>query len=216
MNKVSYTSFRLITMLFDKMLKSRNKCRVYITLHHRDDFSLPHNRKKMGYGAYNWSILICPKVSTGGDSFAYDVTNVPEPDSFLKFESNPDREWRYRQKPHVDPTNCSTMVERIMIGKIPNDITYAGIQHLLETIPIKQNDAHHKQTGVRWIVQAIHKLQNTILLAEVFSIREFMDEAVKLAEERLRLGSSVPELTDYAERPQGTENSDMSPPSSGG
>ncbi|KAJ5380794.1 uncharacterized protein N7496_003222 [Penicillium cataractarum] len=202
-------------MLFDRRIKNRNKRRVYITLHHRDDLSLPHNRKKMGYGAYNWSIIITPKVSTGADSFAYDVTNVPEPDAFFKFESNPDREWRYRQKPHVDPTNCSTLVKKILIGKIPNDITYSLIQYLLETIPITENDTHHKQTGVRWIVHAIHKLQHTVLLAEMFSIREFMDEAIKLADERLRLGSSVPEVTDFTKRPPSTNYSDMSPPSSG-
>lgn len=198
-------------MLFDKTIKNRNKRRVYITLHHRDDLSLPHNRKKMGYGAYNWAIVISPKVSMGGDSFAYDVTNVPEPDSFPKFESNPDREWRYRQKPHVDPANCSTIVKKIMIGKIPNDITYSLIQSCLESIPIEQNDTHHKQTGVRWIVLAIHKLQHTVLLAEKFSIREFIDEAVKLTDERLRLGPSVPEVTDYTKQPQSIEESAGSP-----
>jgi hypothetical protein len=195
-------------MMFDKPTK--NKRRVYITLHHRDDLSLPRNRKKMGYGAYNWAIVISPKVSMGGDSFAYDVTNVPEPDSFLRFESNPNREWRYRQKPHVDPTNSSTMVKKIMIGKLPNDITYSLIQSFLESIPIPQNDTHHKQTGVRWIIQAIQKLQDTVLLADRFSIREFMDEAIKLADERLQLGSSVPEITDYAKRPQSTDYSDIS------
>ncbi|KAJ5906028.1 uncharacterized protein N7473_002944 [Penicillium subrubescens] len=195
-------------MIFDKTTK--NKRRVYITLHHRDDLSLPRNRKKMGYGAYNWAIVISPKVSMGGDCFAYDVTNVPEPDSFLRFDSNPNREWRYRQKPHVDPTNSSTMVKKIMIGKLPNDITYSLIQSFLESIPILQNDTYHKQTGVRWIIQAIQKLQDTVLLADKFSIRMFMDEAIKLADERLQLGSSVPEITDYTKRPPSTDYSDIS------
>lgn len=205
-----FTQLSQASMMFDRTTKNRNKRRVFITLHHRDDLSLPHNRRRMGYGAYNWAILITPKVSAGNDCFAYDITNAPEPDALPRFESKPNLDWRYRQKPHVNPNNCSNLVVKIMIGKIPNDITYAHIQSFLESIPIPEIGTHHKQTGVRWIVCAIHKLQHSVL-SEQFNIREFMEEAIKLADARLRFGSSVPEITDYTRRPQSTDYSDISP-----
>ncbi|KAJ5168689.1 uncharacterized protein N7482_004283 [Penicillium canariense] len=60
-------------------------------------------------------------------------------------------------------------------------------------------DAHHKQTGVRGVVCAIRKLQKSIL-AEQFSIRQFMSDTVIFAYKRLNLGMPLPERANYTKR----------------
>jgi hypothetical protein len=60
-------------------MMTRNKRRVVVALYHRDRLSLGDNRKRLGYEAYHWGILIMPKKPrTGGrlDCNAYDATDT--------------------------------------------------------------------------------------------------------------------------------------------
>jgi hypothetical protein len=53
----------------------RNKPRVMLTIHYRDELSLGDRRLRLGYATYRWGILIRPKKRKSPDSTGYDVSN---------------------------------------------------------------------------------------------------------------------------------------------
>lgn len=86
-----------------------------------------------------------------------------------------------------------------MIGKVPNEITYADIRALLEVIPVPQKGALPEQNCVTWTRTAICKLQENGLV-EQFALDRFMDKSLAFADQRLHNTDSTPTYINYTGR----------------
>ncbi|OQE84073.1 hypothetical protein PENNAL_c0029G07002 [Penicillium nalgiovense] len=99
----------------------------------------------------------------------------------------------------VRQTDQDSLLGRVMIGKVPHEVTYAQIRDLLESIPLPQKDALPEQNCVTWTRAAINKLQDNSL-AEQFELDRFMDKSLAFADQRLHTGCT-PTSINYTTRP---------------
>lgn len=176
-----------------------NKRQVFVTIQYRDELSLGENRQKLGYAAYNWGILISPKVSAGKDCYAFDVSDAARPDPETRVDCNPNRDWVFRSKPNVDPLFSGHVLGRVMIGKVPNDIGTSAIEARLAAIPLPEKEAVPEQNCVSWTMSAIQALQE-IRLAEQFDLKEFMAYAIRYADQRLKAVDATANVVNYTRR----------------
>ncbi|KAH8425148.1 uncharacterized protein LDX57_002897 [Aspergillus melleus] len=137
----------------------RNKRQVWVSLHSRGALSLGANRTQLGYAAFHWGILISPKVSTGADCHAYDVTDSIILDSNSRTNLNSQNDWRFRHNPNDDLERNAGILGMVMIGKVPNDVSYDEIETHLASLPLPDKDAQPAQNCVTWTMAAIGKLQ---------------------------------------------------------
>ncbi|KAJ5458912.1 hypothetical protein N7530_010856 [Penicillium desertorum] len=175
----------------------RNKRRVFLSLHHRNSLSLGGNRQRCGYAAYHWGIFISPKSPSRPDCYAFDVSNGVVLDPVHRVNLNEEGNWHFREK--VNNPDQDSLLGRVMIGKVPHEVTYAQIRDLLESIPLPQKDALPEQNCVTWTRAAIRKLRENGL-AEQFDLDRFMDESLAFADQRLHTGST-PTSINYTTRP---------------
>ncbi|KAF2789405.1 hypothetical protein K505DRAFT_253434 [Melanomma pulvis-pyrius CBS 109.77] len=150
----------------------RNKRRVYVSIHHRDELSLGENRVRLGYEAFHWGILITPKSSRGPDSLAFDIFDVAVLDPISRQDTNPNRNWIFRPKTRVDSMRSGRLLGRVLIGKVPNNTTDVQIQSVLATVPVPVNGATPQQSCVTWTLAAVAALQNAGL-ARQFDVSQF-------------------------------------------
>lgn len=158
-----------------------NKRRIIISIHHRDQFSLGEHRTRLGHAAYHWGILIQPKNPKGSDSDAYDVTDAAIVDPLTRQNLNPNHDWHFRPKVGVNPHNSGRLLGRVMIGKMPNNVTNADIEHILRSVPLPVKNASPEQNCVTWTLAAIQALQQ-YGLAEAFDKDQFMLQALQCAD----------------------------------
>jgi len=158
-----------------------NKRRLYVSIHHRDESSLGDNRVRLGYNAFHWGILITPKKSNGPDSLAFDVSDGAKPDPVTRQDTNSDYNWIFRSKTQVDPIRSGRLIGRVLIGKVPNNITDLQIQSILATVPLPVKDATPQQSCVTWVISAITSLQNAGI-ARRFDVSQFMVWALTYAD----------------------------------
>jgi hypothetical protein len=155
-----------------------NKRRVILTIHHRDELSLGSNRTQLGYAACHWGILIQPKKPKGSSSNAYDVSNGAKPDPITRQDLNPNFEWRFRTSLRVNHRLSGHLLGRVMIGKVPNNVTDAQIEAILGAVPLPVKNATPEQNCVTWILAAIRALQQHGL-AEAFDVNQFLASALQ-------------------------------------
>ncbi|KAJ6160089.1 hypothetical protein N7497_004626 [Penicillium chrysogenum] len=86
-----------------------------------------------------------------------------------------------------------------MIGKVPNEVTYAQINGLLAAIPLPQKGALRVQNCVTWTKDAIWKLQENGLV-EKFDVGQFMDDSLDFADKRIRSPELTPTSINYTAR----------------
>lgn len=160
-----------------------NKRRVMVTIHYRDELSLRDNRARLGLSAYHWGILIQPKNPKGLDSNAYDVSDGARPDPMARQDLNPSRDWHFRAKLGVSPILSGRLLGKVMVGKVPNNVTDANMEDLLRKVPLPIKNTG--QNCVTWTLATIQALQKG-KLAEDFDVNEFMTKALGLADEWLQ------------------------------
>lgn len=148
------------------------------------------------YEAFHWGILITPKTSSGPDSLAFDVSDAAVPDPVLRLDRNPHRNWMFRPKARVDPVRSGRLIGRVLIGKVPNNITDLQIQSILATVPLPVNGATPRQSCVTWILAALIALQNTGI-ARKFDVSQFIVWALSYADHAL-VSANALSIYDYA------------------
>ena len=193
-----------------------NKRRVFVSLHHRNALSIRENRKRLHYAAYHWGILISPKnlshddddhhhhhhafdVSDGIIQYAATATETTTTTTMESTDLNIDGNWHFRAEPNVNLADKPHLLARVMIGKLPREVSYADIHTLLEKIPLPQKDALPVQNCVSWTRAAIRTLQENGL-AEKFDIDAFMDKALGFADQRLREYTTTSSCMNYTTR----------------
>lgn len=182
-------------------MKKRNKRRVFITWHHRHEFSIGENRQRFGSAAYHWGVLISPKKSVTRDCYAYDVSDGPHPDPMTGVDHNPNRDWVFRAKPNVNPMLSGHLLGRIMIGKVPRSVTHAEIQTCLESIPLPRKGVLPEENCVSWVKSAVRRLQEKGL-AERFDIDRLVADSLAFADQRMESPNSTANIINYTSRPK--------------
>ncbi|KAJ5138859.1 uncharacterized protein N7515_003707 [Penicillium bovifimosum] len=132
----------------------RNKRRVFLSIQHRNSLSVGENRQRLGYAAYHWGILICPKRSKASSCYFFDVSDgVLLEDSPNRVNLNPEFNWLFREKQISVPTTSArllgmVMIGKVMIGKVPNEVTWEQIRGLLAAVQVPKNNAVPEQNCV--------------------------------------------------------------------
>lgn len=185
-----------------------SKRRVFVSLHHRNALSIRENRQRLHYAAYHWGILISPKSPNEDENesnhYAFDVSDnmVQHPTTTAQTQSvglNTDATWHFRAEANANPDDKPRLLGRVMIGKLPNKVSYTDIHSLLEQIPLPQKGTIPEQNCVTWTRAAICTLQEKGL-AEKFDLESFMDKALAFADHRLREYASTPSRINYTTR----------------
>ena len=160
---------------------TRNKRRIVVALYHRDRLSLGDNRKRLGYEAYHWGILVMPKKPPRTDGRpgcnAYDATDITVTDPKTRRDLNPDNDWFFRPQHHINPSSTGRLIGRIIVGKLPRNVADSDIDNLLAEVPLPVKDASPTQSCVSWALGALSALQASGL-AWSFDVGQFRDWAL--------------------------------------
>jgi hypothetical protein len=128
-----------------------------------------NNKLKTTPSQYHWSIWIEPKRAPDtGTSFAL-ADSLPHASVANPFG------WRLEVNHHAAPP--PRMLGRIMIGKVPEDVSRESIEEALREVPLPCDPGSRVSDGADWIQGALDVLQGCGA-AETFSIEAFMADAM--------------------------------------
>ncbi|KAJ5706321.1 hypothetical protein N7536_002010 [Penicillium majusculum] len=177
----------------------RNKRRVFLSIQHRNSLSVGENRQRLGYAAYHWGILICSKKSKASSCYFFDMSDgVLLEDSPNRVNLNPEFNWLFREKQISVPTTSARLLGMVMIGKVPNEVTWEQIHGLLAAVQVPKNNAVPEQDCVSWAKAAVCKLQEKGLTAKYnLDLDLLMDRSLAFADERIRNPESTPISIDF-------------------
>lgn len=168
-----------------------------VALSHRDHFSHGNSRRIFGYEAYHWGVIVMSEASQGLACDVFDATDTSEINLATFRLTNPTMDWWYRVQERIDPTFNSKLVGRIVVGKVPDEISGAEIRQLFARVPLPAKNTAPQEGCVTWTVNAIGALQSRGWVPD-FDIDVFKDWALAYADERMRgLDSREPSVVHY-------------------
>ncbi|KAJ5143671.1 uncharacterized protein N7515_002458 [Penicillium bovifimosum] len=129
---------------------------LYLEVHNRNELSLGDSRRRLGFSAYHWTILLSDKENK--HFHVYDVTDGSSPDCVTR-EPKPDHEWTYRARNDVDPDTCESRLVRMTIGEVRAGLGPEIIKGLLQSVPLPVKGAVPEQSCVTWTKVALCKLR---------------------------------------------------------
>lgn len=189
------------------MMRTRNKPRIFITLHPRGKNSLGENRTRLGYSAYHWGILISPKNKVTHPTSAsqsptspsalhthFDVTDSLYADPVTgEVKEN----WRFRERGSPDPVMAFQILARVFVGKLDPAWGEAdGVREKLSGIELPRKGVQG-ESCVSWAREAIGVLKKLGTLQADFDIAQFMDTALRFADEILKGKGEMGSILDY-------------------
>lgn len=152
-------------------------------MYHRGELSLGDYRKRLGFSAYHWCILV---LDTKNDRYyAYDVTDGSSPDPVFRRDLNPDFQWTYRVKTNVRPESCASLLIRMAIGEVNDGIGPETIKILLQSVQLPIKGAYPPQNCVNWIRAVLHKLRFHGYARDLHNIEMTIDRALAYADLRM-------------------------------
>ncbi|CAG7968315.1 unnamed protein product [Penicillium salamii] len=169
---------------------------VVLTLHHRGELSLGDNRRRLGFSAYHWGILLVPKEGDKRLCYAFDTTNAAIPDTMQRINLNPDFKWVYRVKNNVNPDESESLLIRIEIGEL-RDASPCTIRSLLGTVQLPIAGVWPPQNCVDWIRSAICILRNHGHAFNMDNIDMVMARALAYADSRIADPDNAPCRLDH-------------------
>ncbi|OAA52026.1 hypothetical protein NOR_00619 [Metarhizium rileyi] len=176
----------------------KKKRRIYLAIYHRFDLSTGKERMRLGHSAFHWAILISPKEQGGKDTDAFDVTDSVTVDQATGELVNLERLFRLQVKKGVDPSRAKSLLGRIQIGTLDNDLTIENIEALFSRVPIPSKFASPPESCVNWALCAIMHLQ---IFGEVasFDRRLFSDWVLDYADRQLLVypGEAMLDVVTY-------------------
>lgn len=164
-------------------MKTSDKPRVFLALYHRDKLSLPPHRDELGLTSFHWAILITPKNAVE-HTHILDVTDAMQIDPVTHTDTNPDRNWIFRDKMENPLVNLR-LVLIAMIGKLHSRAR--RLEEVVRTVeeecrvPKKDTQGEHCQW---WVRQAVLFLQAKGLL-DSFDLEQTFIDAQRQATDRI-------------------------------
>ncbi|CAI7565492.1 unnamed protein product [Penicillium glandicola] len=160
-----------------------DRYQLFLAVYHRGELSLGDYRKRLGFSAYHWSILV---LDSKHDRYhAYDVTDGSSPDPVIRRDLNPDFQWTYRVKNNVRPESCDSLLIRMAIGEVNDGIGPETIKILLQSIQLPVKSAYPPQNCVNWIRAVLHKLRFHGYARDLHNIEMTIDRALAYADLRM-------------------------------
>ncbi|EKV19748.1 serine threonine protein kinase [Penicillium digitatum] len=156
---------------------------LFLAVYHRGELSLGDHRKRLGFSAYHWAILVLD--ANHERYYAYDVTDGSTPDPVMRRDLNPDFQWTYRVKSNVHPESCDSLLIRMAIGKATDGIGPDTIKLLLQSVQLPIKGAHPPQNCVNWIRAVLHKLRFHGYARDLHNIEMTIDRALAYADLRM-------------------------------
>jgi len=164
-------------------MKTSNKPRVFLALYHRNKLSLPPHRDELGLASFHWALLITPKDSAE-DTHMLDVTDAMQIDPVNHLDTNPDRNWIFRDKVE-NPLSNIRLVLIAMVGKLKSRAD--AIEELVDLVK-KECRVPRKNTAGEncawWVKEAVRCLHDKALLNE-FDIDSAFRKAQQQATNRI-------------------------------
>ncbi|KAH8158177.1 hypothetical protein CIB48_g10067 [Xylaria polymorpha] len=151
------------------------KTRVFVAAYFREGITSSQGSEELLHHArFHWAIWTEPKGSTGTGTCYQTI-------KYDRFINNPDWcGWQYECISNADYTRSGSMLGRIMVGKLPNDVTLSLMADTLSTIPLPTENNHPPENCVNWIVATLQELQRRGWV-DNFDIQRFMDYALRRA-----------------------------------
>ncbi|KAF5712516.1 serine threonine kinase [Fusarium mundagurra] len=162
---------------------------VAVALYDRGDYSRGDKRRVFGYEAYHWGIIIMPDGPEERDYHAFSATDVSEINPVTFRMHNPTMTWWLRAEENVKPDENVKPLGCIVIGEVPEDVTFAQLDGLFHSISLPVKNTHPQQSCVTWIVYAVQALQEQGWVTQ-FDLDEFKDRVVSYADERMEGSNS--------------------------
>ncbi|KAJ5790601.1 uncharacterized protein N7518_007612 [Penicillium psychrosexuale] len=156
---------------------------VFLAVYHRGELSLGEYRRRLGFSAYHWAILLFD--APNNRYYAFDVTDGASPDPVYRRDLNPDYQWTYRVKNNVHPASCDSLLIRMAIGEVNDGVGPDSIKILLRSVPLPIKGAEPVQNCVTWIKAAIHKLRFHGYASDLYNIDTTIDRALAYADLRI-------------------------------
>ncbi|KAK4867569.1 hypothetical protein LT330_001079 [Penicillium expansum] len=156
---------------------------LFVAVYHRGELSLGDYRKRLGFSAYHWAILVLD--SNTERYHAYDVTDGSSPDPVMRRDLNPDFQWTYRVKTNVHPESCDSLLIRMAIGEVDDGIGPDTIKLLLQSVQLPIKGAYPPQNCVNWIRAVLHKLRFHGYTHNLHDIEMTIDRALAYADLRM-------------------------------
>ncbi|KAJ5347054.1 uncharacterized protein N7506_000307 [Penicillium brevicompactum] len=169
---------------------------LFLSVHHRGELSLGDNRKRLGFSAYHWAILLAPENAEHHRCYAFDTTNGVSPHSHQRVNMNPDYNWAFRVKSNVNPASSDSLLIRIAIGD-PHDVHPNTIRTLLQSVQLPIRGAWPPQNCVDWTKSALHMLWSVGHAANIDSVDMMMARALAYADLRMADPASAPFKLDH-------------------
>ena len=148
--------------------------------------------------------MVAPKNSRGADCFVYDVTDGPVLDKDRSVvDENPMHIWHFRFRDKVDLDTdlifSTSVVARLMIGKVDVSHTPESIEKMLRAIRVPRTNRKDSENCVTWVVAAVKSLQET-KNAEVFDTETLLNYAPCIADGFIADPSNSPKVVNYTTR----------------
>ena len=148
--------------------------------------------------------MVSPKITSGADSFVYDVTDGPVVDKDRNIiDENPMHIWHFRFRDMVDLDTdiifSTSVVARLMVGKVDISHTPESIGKMLRAIPVPRTNKKNHENCVTWTVAAVKCLQETRNV-EMFEIEKLLNYAPRIADGFIADPSNSPKVVNYTTR----------------
>jgi hypothetical protein len=164
-------------------MKISNKPRVFLALYLRNKLSLPPHRNALGLVSFHWALLITPKASAG-DTHMLDVTDAMQIDPVRHIDTNPARNWIFRDKVE-NPLSNIRLVLITMVGKLKSRPD--AIEEIIDLLKQECRVPNKNTAGENcewWVKEAVRWLHVRTLLDE-FDIDSTFLKAQKQATDRI-------------------------------
>ena len=167
-----------------------------MSAHHRGELSLGENRRRLGFSAYHWAILLVPKKEEKHRCYAFDITNGVKPDALHRKNLNPDFKWLYRMKSKVNPASSDSLLIRVAIGQV-RDGHPEDIHAMLGAVQLPAQDVRPPEDCVSWIRSALHALRRDGHAVKIDDVDMVMSRALSYADSRMADPANAPSNIDY-------------------
>lgn len=167
---------------------------VLVCLQYRDRLSLGENRTRLGFAAFHWSVII----PFSKEYHRFDVTDGIILNTAGE-DANPSRNWIYRHQVTTTLTDIPRYLGAVRIGRLGSSTTPDVLQQSFETLPLPRADIEPQENCVSWTRGAVGALEDAelIITFKEFQLENFMEYALRHADERIKDPSSAPEIVDY-------------------
>lgn len=129
---------------------------------------------ELHYARFHWAIWTEPKGSTGMGS-CYQVLKG---DSFVNVPGSGG--WRFDYSRTANYTRSNAMLGRIMVGKIPSNVSPDHVSAIVSRIPLPRDNVAPVENCVSWTMAALQELQRHSWVDD-FNVQGFMDHALDRA-----------------------------------